>query len=157
MRGSNPSGAELDGLVRFRRFRPRFTGRAAVGLRIRMRGEAEAVEGCDQLIETFSVHGVDPFRVMDEHSDLEKRAGVGRDHRSVNAQSPRRVRLAAGVDGVVVNQLNPQFAAESLGGGVNIGGSWHCDLQTLEHLSIVPVAAPIQVGDTVSRRLTLYK
>lgn len=102
-------------------------------------GKAEIVESCDQLIETLPVDGVDPFRVLDEHSDVEKRAGIGGDHRSVDAQGSRRVRLAAGVKCVVVDQLNPQLAAEGLGGFVDTGGSRHCDRQTLEHVSIVPV------------------
>lgn len=121
----------------------RYGRRAAPCLRThRLGGKAEIVESCDQLSDTFSIHGVDPFRVLDQHPDVEKRAGVGGDHRSVDAQGPRRVRLAAGVDCVVVDQLNPQLAAESLGGRVDIGRGWHRDPQTLEHMSIVPVVGP---------------
>lgn len=118
----------------------RFHLRATPWLRThRLRGKEEVVECCDQLIETFLVHGVDPFRVLDQHSEVEKHAGIGGDHRSVDAQGPRRVRLTAGVKCVVMDQLNPQLAAESLSGHVDDEGSWDRDRQTLEHVSIVPV------------------
>lgn len=121
--------------------RVRSHGLAVPRLRTRRLGrKAEVPECCGQLIETFLVHGVDPVRVLDQHFDVEKYAGIGGDHRSVHAQGPRRVRLTAWVKCVVVDQLNPQFAAEGLSGHVDNRGSWHCDRQTLEHVSIVPVS-----------------
>jgi hypothetical protein len=113
--------------------------RAAVWLRVQRRGgQAEIVESCDEFREPLSVDPHEPLRVLGQHSDRYKRSSIGRDHRSIDPQGSCRIRLAAGVGGVVVDQLDPQLTAESLGGRVDTGGSRHCDPQTLEHESIVP-------------------
>lgn len=115
----------------------------------RFRGMAEFLHGAGQLVQPRSVHRESPVGASDQHPGFEQDPSVGGDHRPLYVQRPHSIDLAAaGLGGVVADQVQPQLAAEHPGRGGDIARRGESDRQTLRHPSIVPSPRRPQAGPT---------
>lgn len=101
-------------------------------------GQAEVFECPDQFAESIGVQAVGAVWALDENARIEKRASVDGYDRALDTERADGIDLAAGIRGVVVDQVDPKFAAKRLRSGGHAHGSGERDRQTLGHPCIVP-------------------